>query len=357
MSYFHVYFFSMQLEVLTTNPPSILSSENLVSSHIPNESSSSSAYSRLQRVLDSFIVRLQEFVSEVEQRGTAGRVCLPDLSDLLLLSIDPDRSNDERVSGRALLRFILQVKHVVRTSRVAVWIGLPPSYTSPHTLQKVSDLCDAYFAVESFVGQQDSVPYEFKEFCGFFYIHKLSTLGSLCAFRAPGHKFGLKRDRRKLHVEPLHLPPEESRATASATESDASKMKQLAMSSSSSSSAMKGLGPVTENKVEAQRHNAGRPIGYEASPLTTDASFSSPTQTTIIPGEVTRETQSLSGRTPAERAAAIAAKLASNAPKGSSVSISSVNHKKNSSQKSSQASSLLCSPKSELNTADGELDF
>ena len=26
-------------------------------------------------------------------------------------------------------------------------------------------------------------------------------------------RFGLKRDRRKLHIEPLHLPPEDSRAS------------------------------------------------------------------------------------------------------------------------------------------------
>ena len=30
-------------------------------------------------------------------------------------------------------------------------------------------------------------------------------------------RYGLKRDRRKLHIEPLHLPPEESRATVLTT--------------------------------------------------------------------------------------------------------------------------------------------
>jgi hypothetical protein len=39
----------------------------------------------------------------------------------------------------------------------------------------------------------------------------------LAPFKPPGTRFGLKRDRRKLHIEPLHMPPELSRATASDT--------------------------------------------------------------------------------------------------------------------------------------------
>jgi hypothetical protein len=31
--------------------------------------------------------------------------------------------------------------------------------------------------------------------------------------RSSACRFGLKRDRRKLHIEPLHLPPEDSRAS------------------------------------------------------------------------------------------------------------------------------------------------
>lgn len=31
--------------------------------------------------------------------------------------------------------------------------------------------------------------------------------------RSAACRFGLKRDRRKLHIEPLHLPPEDSRAS------------------------------------------------------------------------------------------------------------------------------------------------
>ena len=37
----------------------------------------------------------------------------------------------------------------------------------------------------------------------------------LSCHQPKGQRFGLMRDRRKLHIEPLHLPPEESRAQGS----------------------------------------------------------------------------------------------------------------------------------------------
>ena len=38
-----------------------------------------------------------------------------------------------------------------------------------------------------------------------------------------GSKFGLKRDRRKLNIEPLHLPPEESRAFVNSNNNNSNK--------------------------------------------------------------------------------------------------------------------------------------
>ena len=37
-----------------------------------------------------------------------------------------------------------------------------------------------------------------------------------CVYLLLYRRYGIKRDRRKLHIEPLHLPPEESRASTSA---------------------------------------------------------------------------------------------------------------------------------------------
>ena len=87
-----------------------------------------------------------------------------------------------------------------------------PGSLSVQTVAKLRQVSDTVLSVESFAGRTHSVPYEFKDFQGFLVVHKLQQYGSMAPFRPPGTRFGLKRDRRKLHIEPLHLPPEESRA-------------------------------------------------------------------------------------------------------------------------------------------------
>jgi len=47
-------------------------------------------------------------------------------------------------------------------------------------------------------------------------VERTHHLGTLVGHRPVALRYGLKRDRRKLHVERLHLPPEESRAQGSA---------------------------------------------------------------------------------------------------------------------------------------------
>lgn len=47
-------------------------------------------------------------------------------------------------------------------------------------------------------------------------VERSHHLGTLVGHRPVALRYGLKRDRRKLHVERLHLPPEESRAQGSA---------------------------------------------------------------------------------------------------------------------------------------------
>jgi hypothetical protein len=70
--------------------------------------------------------------------------------------------------------------------------------------------------VDTFAGRSSLVPYEFREFCGFLVVERVQHLGTLVGHRPSALRYGLKRDRRKLHIEFLHLPPEESRAQGSA---------------------------------------------------------------------------------------------------------------------------------------------
>ena len=85
--------------------------------------------------------------------------------------------------------------------------------TLPCWTRGLDSLADTVLQVDSFAGREGSVPIEFRFFCGFFLVHKLQQLGSVTPHRPSACRYGLKRDRRKLRVEPLHLPPEESRAS------------------------------------------------------------------------------------------------------------------------------------------------
>ena len=70
--------------------------------------------------------------------------------------------------------------------------------------------CDIVFSVDSFCSYGDP-PGEFRDLAGILEIHKLGGLhlGQISDKFAPANRYGLKRDRRKLHIQMLHLPPED----------------------------------------------------------------------------------------------------------------------------------------------------
>jgi len=70
--------------------------------------------------------------------------------------------------------------------------------------------CEAVFSIESFAGSGDPPP-EFRDFVGVIDINKLGTqhFGQFADKFALSNRYGLKRDRRKLHIQMLHLPPED----------------------------------------------------------------------------------------------------------------------------------------------------
>ncbi len=66
--------------------------------------------------------------------------------------------------------------------------------------------------VDSFAGKRHRTPPEFEAFAGLLYVKALQHPHALAPARGPSNKLGIKRDSRKLHIEPLHLPPEGVRA-------------------------------------------------------------------------------------------------------------------------------------------------
>ena len=321
----------MQVELKQLNAPQTLTLSTL-----------SCSSTDLTSILDAYLTHITQFISSLSHSATPiGRIVISDLIADLLLAYGNSQANI-----RLIQRFILSIKHIIRTISVTVLVSVRVDSISKVVFNKVASLSDAVFSVESFVGLAGCVPAEFKSFSGFFHIHKLPNLGTLAAFRPNNNKLGIKRDRRKLHLEPLHLPPEDSRATASQTDADAAKLSSITASATS-------LKPSIQ-------YEQSLPLTPTITPLHTSAQV-----TPQSPPDSSAPTSSQ------DRISRLAAKLATRAPKGSSISISSVN--KSGGQASGQPvmststvpgavgetlkPGQLCQPGSGLNTSDGQLDF
>mmetsp|Transcript_23499 Transcript_23499/g.39293 ORF Transcript_23499/g.39293 Transcript_23499/m.39293 type:complete len:698 (+) Transcript_23499:55-2148(+) len=174
------------------------------------------------------------FSSNSCHNSSVGSVFIPNLEQMMLQFIEDDDDDEEEEGGgvaedqhtrrlqrvnslsREVLGFLLQLKHLIRYLRVRVTVSVHNGALDACLSAQLRNLSDTVLTIQSFAGRTQSVPYEFETFQGFLLLRKIAQYGTVAPFRASGIRFGLKRDRRKLHVEPLHLPPEESRAFGSA---------------------------------------------------------------------------------------------------------------------------------------------
>jgi hypothetical protein len=76
---------------------------------------------------------------------------------------------------------------------------------------------DAAFSVQGFAGLLEPPATEFRSLAGLLLVERLNNmaLSTFSPRRPPANKYGLKRDRRKLHMNLLHLPPEDYSAGGS----------------------------------------------------------------------------------------------------------------------------------------------
>lgn len=204
---------------------SILSNNSLYTMCITS-SEASKPISNLSEGLNSILAEVNDFMKRMKTNNTkqnVTRIFVP-LNDVITCLLDleeeeKESSRNERSQAdttRLVARFVLALKQLVQGKHAVVVFTLHTESTSRHLANKVAQLSETVIAVESFASKVHSVPYEFKEFHGFLLIGKIQQCGMLAPFRPSNSRYGLKRDRRKLHIEPLHLPPEESRAFGSA---------------------------------------------------------------------------------------------------------------------------------------------
>lgn len=86
-----------------------------------------------------------------------------------------------------------------------------------HSLTSLRRTSDAIFLCEGFAANTTPPPPEFSDLAGILSIKKLALQSiavghfsdSTTKTRPPSNRYGMKRDRRKLHIRMLHLPPED----------------------------------------------------------------------------------------------------------------------------------------------------
>lgn len=137
----------------------------------------------------------------------AVRIFAPTLC--LMPTADDLRTAD---SIRSLALAFLRLKILCQETQALLTMSCLPASVPHRFLHQLAAIADTHIRLESFAGASDSVPYEFKAFSGLLAVIGVQSVGVLAPHRPQNQRFGLRRDRRKLHVEPLHLPPEESRA-------------------------------------------------------------------------------------------------------------------------------------------------
>jgi hypothetical protein len=190
------------------------------------------------------IAALQAKLVELIQTTNDGKIVRIFIPSLEHLYQDGDAG-----STSAICKFLLYLKHFIRNRRVSITCLMHrASLPNQAAAVEISQVADSVLVVDSFAGRLDAIPSEFREFVGFLSILKHQQQCSLASHRAAYERYGLKRNRRKLAIEPLHLPPEESRAFGSAGTDEHLKLKAEAQKLSASSSV--GPTPRIELKLE-----------------------------------------------------------------------------------------------------------
>ena len=107
-----------------------------------------------------------------------------------------------------------------RSSSSCISLSSTPSQSHAQALISLRRTCDAVMTFDGFAAMVTPPPSEFSDLAGIMTIRKMA-LQSLAHFadsttnrRPPAHRYGMKRDRRKMHIRMLHLPPEDFTSSA-----------------------------------------------------------------------------------------------------------------------------------------------
>lgn len=185
----------MQGHLLKANPPVRLAVELA--------KDTTTRYERLYQSIDDFLKEMEN----QKKHPRAMRLCL------LHLGSPIEFGPWNELHRVALLKFLHRIKARVHALPIAVVIELTRDFLPESTLRFVGHQSDLVLRLECFVESQtrQAIRPEFQDLDGCATILKLPRLHSLACHQAGARMFGIKREKRKLSIEKLHLPPEESR--------------------------------------------------------------------------------------------------------------------------------------------------
>ena len=147
-----ILYFRLQSSILESATVEICSASALAS----DNNNSNSAEHTLNKIAQA----VQEFVAKHHQSPkSVSRIVISSL-DQILAAVGTNHAN--ALSSTAIARFLLQIKHIIRTSRVHVLMYANPGSLSVQTVAKLRQVSDTVLSVESFAGRTHSVPYEQK---------------------------------------------------------------------------------------------------------------------------------------------------------------------------------------------------
>lgn len=122
---------------------------------------------------------------------------------------------------RLLYVFLYKVVKLVQRMDASCVVFINPDCIGMQksVLNRIGHLCDGYITLESFIENIYSwnIPTELNEYQGLCKVHKIPTMNCILppnAWNLP-KTYGIQRNRRKLTIDKLHLPPESSRSTSS----------------------------------------------------------------------------------------------------------------------------------------------
>lgn len=203
-SLFLFFFFSYSRFLFSRLQSSLL---NTLTTHLVEEDeevSMEATLSSLSSIIKNFVL-----YQKSKNKSTICKIFVLDFHHI----INPIYSNCSFNSNISNLisKFFIQLKRFIRDNRISLNFAMETSNLKLDLLTLTESHQDIVVGIESFASKQHCVPYEFKDFLSFFLIKKLQSIGMLSSYVPRDVRYGIKQDRRKLYIEPLHLPPEESR--------------------------------------------------------------------------------------------------------------------------------------------------